>query len=453
VTVYGVPQRHSKVTINKALCFKLRQKTWLKQKQIKETMMFKKTLLAVALGGTIVASAQAGQVEVMHWWTSGGEAKSIAVLKGMVEDAGHTWKDFAVAGGGGENAMTVLRSRAVSGNAPASAQIKGLEIQEWGDLGFLADLTPVAEAQNWETVLPSVVSDVMKHEGKYVAAPVNVHRVNWMWANKSVFDDNGLEVPTSLKELWKVSDTLKAKGITPIAHGGQPWQDTTTFESIVLSLGGADFFAKAFVEHDVKTLESKTMKTAFDEFRKVKGYIDKGAPGRDWNVATSMVIKGEAAMQFMGDWAKGEFTAANKKPGVDYYCVPFPGTDGEFTFNIDSLAMFKQNNAENEKAQMKMAELVVSPKFQETFNLNKGSIPVRLDQDMSPFDACALAAMDTFKSTAKSGKGLVPSMAHGMSTTSAIGGAIADVVTDFFNSDMTSDEAVLKLSRAIRANQ
>ncbi|MFT4897518.1 MAG: glucose/mannose transport system substrate-binding protein, partial [Flavobacteriales bacterium] len=123
------------------------------------------------------------------------------------------------------------------------------------------------------------------------------------------------------------------------------------------------------------------------------------------------------------------------------------------TFNIDSLAMFKQNNAENEKAQMKMAELVVSPKFQETFNLNKGSIPVRLDQDMSPFDACALAAMDTFKSTAKSGKGLVPSMAHGMSTTSAIGGAIADVVTDFFNSDMTSDEAVLKLSRAIRANQ
>lgn len=415
--------------------------------------MFKKTMLAVAMGGAIAASAQAGEVEVLHWWTSGGEAKSIAVLKEMVNDAGHSWKDFAVAGGGGENAYTVLRSRAVSGNAPASAQIKGLEIQEWGDLGFLADLSSVASSNNWDGILPGVVSDVMKHEGKYVAAPVNVHRVNWMWANKKVLDDNGIKAPTSMKELWAAADKLAAAGITPIAHGGQPWQDTTTFESVVLSVGGPEFFSKVFVEHDSKALESDTMKKAFDEFKKVKNYIDKGAPGRDWNVATSMVIKGEAAFQFMGDWAKGEFSAAGKVPGKDYYCLPFPGTEGTFTFNIDSLAMFEQRNKDNQAAQMKMAELILSPKFQDVFNMNKGSIPVRLDQDMSGFDSCAQASMDTFKATSASGKGLVPSMAHGMSTTSAIQGAIYDVATDFFNSNMTSEEAVLKLSRAVRAAQ
>lgn len=415
--------------------------------------MFKKTLLAMALGGTIAATAQAGEVEVLHWWTSGGEAKSIAVLKGMVEDAGHSWKDFAVAGGGGENAYTVLRSRAVSGNAPASAQIKGLEIQEWGDLGFLADLSSVASANNWDGILPGVVSDVMKHEGKYVAAPVNVHRVNWMWANKKVLDDAGIMPPKNMTELWAAADKLQAKGITPIAHGGQPWQDATTFESVVLSVGGAEFFAKVFVEHDQAALESATMKKAFEEFKKVKKYIDKGAPGRDWNVATSMVIKGEAAFQFMGDWAKGEFSAAGKTPGTDYYCLAFPGTDGTFTFNIDSLAMFEQRNADNQAAQMKMAELILSPKFQDVFNMNKGSIPVRLDQDMSGFDSCAQASMDTFKATSASGKGLVPSMAHGMSTTSAIQGAIYDVATDFFNSDMSADEAVTKLARAVRAAQ
>ncbi|MEX0623881.1 MAG: sugar ABC transporter substrate-binding protein, partial [Saccharospirillum sp.] len=149
--------------------------------------MFKKSLIAMAMGGTMAVSAQAGEVEVLHWWTSGGEARSIAVLKEMVEDAGHTWTDFAVAGGGGENAYTVLRSRAVSGNPPAAAQIKGLEIQEWGDLGFLASLEEVSEENNWDAVLPSVVADVMKHDGDYVAAPVNVHRVNWMWANPAVF--------------------------------------------------------------------------------------------------------------------------------------------------------------------------------------------------------------------------------------------------------------------------
>jgi len=411
--------------------------------------MFKKTLLAIALGGTLAVSAQAGEVEVLHWWTSGGEAKSIAVLKDMVEDAGHTWVDSAIAGGGGDNAMTVLRSRAVSGNAPASAQIKGPAIQEWGDLGFLADLTDVATANDWDGLLPAEVAEVMKYDGKYVAAPVNVHRVNWMWANKAVFDANGIKPPKNLKQLWAAADKLQKAGIIPIAHGGQAWQDATTFESIVLSVGGAKFFAKAFVDLDMATLESKKMVEAFEEFRTVNRYIDRGAPGRDWNVATAMVIKGEAAMQFMGDWAKGEFSAAGKVPGEDYYCLPFPGTDGDFTFNVDSLAMFEQRDAANTEAQMKMAELVLSSEFQDVFNMNKGSIPVRLDQDMSGFDSCAQASMDTFQK----GKGLVPSMAHGMATFPAISGAISDVVTNFINSNQSATEAVSKLASAVRAAQ
>ena len=76
-------------------------------------------------------TAQAGEVEVLHWWTSGGEAKSVGELKKIMQGKGHTWKDFAVAGGGGDNAMTVLKSRVVAGNPPAAAQIKGPAIQEW----------------------------------------------------------------------------------------------------------------------------------------------------------------------------------------------------------------------------------------------------------------------------------------------------------------------------------
>lgn len=415
-------------------------------------MNLKKRVLSIALAGAMASSTvQAGEVEVLHWWTSGGEARSIAVLKEMVEAAGHSWKDFAVAGGGGENAYTVLRSRAVSGNPPASAQIKGPEIQEWGELGFLANLDDVATANNWDGILPTVVSDVMKHDGHYVAAPVNVHRVNWMWANPAVFEKAGAKIPTNMNQLWKAAEKIKAAGLIPVAHGGQPWQDATTFESVVLSVGGAKFFNQVFVDLDQKALTSRTMKKAFDEYRKLNDYIDAGSPGRDWNTATAMVIKGEAAMQFMGDWAKGEFTAAGKVPGKDYVCLPFPGTDGEFTFNIDSLVMFKQKSASNEAAQKKMAELILSPKFQETFNLNKGSIPARTDQDMTPFDSCALASMETFRKTASSGKGLVPSMAHGMSTSSSVQGAIYDVVTQFFNSDMSSDEAVNKLARAVKA--
>ena len=123
------------------------------------------TVTALTLATTLAFSAfsRAGEVEVLHWWTSGGEAKSVAELKKILEAKGHKWKDFAVAGGGGENAMTVLKSRVVSGKPPTAAQVKGPSIQEWGREGVLTNIDDVAKAANWDGLLPAVVSNVMKY--------------------------------------------------------------------------------------------------------------------------------------------------------------------------------------------------------------------------------------------------------------------------------------------------
>ncbi|RDL44832.1 sugar ABC transporter substrate-binding protein [Marinomonas piezotolerans] len=397
------------------------------------------------------ATAHAGEVEVLHWWTSGGEAASINVLKELMEEQGHTWKDFAVAGGGGESAMTVLKSRAIAGNPPAAAQIKGPTIQEWGDLGFLTNLDAVADQGDWDVVLPQVVSDVMKYDGHYVAAPVNVHRVNWMWANPEVFKKAGASIPGTWDEFFKAADKIKAAGFTPLAHGGQAWQDATLFEAIALSKG-SQFYSAAFMGLDEKTLRSDDMIDVFKTFKKTRAYVDPGFSGRDWNIATSMVINGDAAMQIMGDWAKGEFTAAGKQAGIDYVCYAAPGTSGQFTFNIDSLAMFEVDDKESQKAQQDLAKLMLEPTFQETFNLNKGSIPARLNMPRDKFDSCAHASMDAFLASSTTGD-LVPSMAHGMSVNSMVQGAMFDVVTNFYNSDsMTAEEAVDRLARAVKAS-
>ncbi len=411
-----------------------------------------KRLISVAVAtGMLAFGAVAGEVEVLHWWTSGGEAKSVAELKRLLEADGHTWKDFAVAGGGGESAMTVLKSRVVSGNPPTAAQIKGPSIQEWGDEGVLANLDEVAKAKGWDDVLPAVVSDVMKYNGNYVAVPVNVHRVNWMWVNPEVFKKAGAKIPTTWDEFSEAAEKIQKAGFIPVAHGGQAWQDATTFESIVLGVGGADFYKKAFVDLDSKSLNSPTMVKAFDVLREVKKYTDKDAPGRDWNLATAMVIKGEAAMQFMGDWAKGEFTAAGKMAGKDFGCYPAPGTKGTFTFNIDSFVMFDVGGGDAAKAQQAMASTIMEPEFQEIFNLNKGSIPARLNMPRDKFDVCAHDSMDEFVGSAGTG-GLVPSMAHGMSVFSAVQGAIYDVVTSFYNSDMSSTDAAKQLLSAVQSS-
>ena len=385
-----------------------------------------------------VSAAVAGEVEVLHYWTSGGEAKSAAELKKIMAAKGHAWKDFAVAGGGGDNAMTVLKSRVVAGNPPSAAQIKGPAIQEWAQEGVLANLDSVAQAEKWDSLLPQVVANVMKYKGNYVAAPVNVHRVNWVWANPEVLKKAGVSaMPSNYDEFFVAADKIKKAGFIAVAHGGQNWQDFTTFESVVLGVGGAKFYQDALVKLDPKALSSATMTKSLETFRKIKGYTDAASPGRDWNLATAMVMQGKAGFQFMGDWAKGEFVAAGKKPGKDFLCAAAPGTAKSYTFNVDSFAMFKLKDASAQKAQGDLAAAIMSTDFQEVFNLNKGSIPVRLNMSMAKFDDCAKLSSKDFVDTAKTG-GLVPSVAHGMAISPATEGAIKDLVSQFWNDDKIS---------------
>ncbi len=416
----------------------------MKIKQIVQVTLAAFSISAMAM------SVQAAEVEVLHYWTSGGEAKSVAELKKMMEAKGISWKDFAVAGGGGENAMTALKARVIAGSPPAAAQIKGPSIQEWGKEGVLANIDAAAIEGKWDASLPQVVSQAMKYQGHYVAAPVNVHRVNWLWVNPEVLAKAGATAPTNFDEFFVAADKIKKAGMIAVAHGGQPWQDATVFESVALGVGGADFYKKAIVQLDQASLTGPTMIKTFETLAKIKTYIDKDAAGRDWNLATAMIINGKAGMQFMGDWAKGEFTAAGKQAGKDYLCMPAPGTEKAFTFNIDSMTMFKVKSADDQKSQLVLASAIMSPEFQEVFNLNKGSIPARAGVSRAKFDSCAIKSMNDMDASSKNG-GLVPSFAHGMAIDSAKAGAFQDVIAKFMNSTMTPQAAVLALAKAAKA--
>ena len=401
--------------------------------------------VAFAVAGTSLAHAEP-QAEVLHWWTSGGEAKSVAVLQKEFASRGGKWTDMPVAGGGGDAAMAALRARVLAGNAPTAVQLKGPAIQEWYEEGVLANISSVAKAQGWADVLPASIAGHMKCEGKWCAAPVNVHRIDWIWANAAVLAKNGISMPTSWDEFNAASAKLQAAGVTPLAHGGQAWQDATVFEAVALGIGGPEFFQKAFVELDQATLKSNTMVKVFDQMRIMRGFVDNNFSGRDWNLATAMVMNGEAAFQIMGDWAKGEFLAAGKRPGIDFLCASTPG-DG-FLYNVDSFAMFAVDGSEKKDGQLLLAELIVGKNFQKVFNMNKGSIPARVDVALDDFDPCAHTSAQDM-ATSNAGGSLLPSYAHGMALRGAQAGAITDVVTAHFNSDMSSADAVEMLATAV----
>lgn len=410
-------------------------------------------MMSAAVAVASAGAASAAEVEVLHWWTAGGEAAALNVLKQDLEGQGITWRDMPVAGGGGEAAMTALRARVTAGDAPTAVQVLGFDLLDWTEQGdVLANLDEVAQAGNWDAVIPAALQRFSKPGDHWVAAPVNVHSTNWVWANKAVLDELGIAQPTTWDEFIAALQKAKDAGKVALAHGGQPWQEATIFDSAVLASGGPEFYQKSMIDLDPEALGSDQMVAAFDKMEQLRGFVDDNFSGRDWNLASAMVINGEAAFQIMGDWAKGEFLNAGKKPGTDFLCFRVPGTEGTVTFNSDQFMMFRQDDPEATKAQMAMAAAIESPEFQVAFNTVKGSVPARTDVPDTEFDDCGKKGMADLKAASEAGT-LLGSMGHGHANPAAVKNAMYDVITAHFNGEYDSRQAAEELVNAVEGAQ
>ena len=131
---------------------------------------------AVGLTALSITTANAESVvEVMHFWTTGGEA-ALGTIRDKVVSEGVTWTDAPVDGGGGDQAKTALRARIAAGNTPAAMLMLGQNVLDWAHEGLLGNVDSLAATQGWDSVPPQVVTDLIKIDGHYVSVPTNVHR-------------------------------------------------------------------------------------------------------------------------------------------------------------------------------------------------------------------------------------------------------------------------------------
>ncbi len=385
-------------------------------------------LRQLCLASVLIAAAptlaSAQDAEVIHWWTSGGESAAVKVFADKFNEAGGNWIDTAIAGG--ENARTAGINRIVGGNPPTAMQFNtGKQFDELVANGLLRNLDDLAAAGDWQDVLPEAILGAITRDGGIYAVPVNIHGQNWLWYNTKVFADAGVEPPATYDELVAVGLQLRDAGVIPLAQGGQPWQERLLFNAILLAQAGPEVYRAVLSGDDPDAVRSDSFRRAAETFGALRDLVDEGSPGRNWNDATNMVITGQAAMQVMGDWAKGEFIAAGLTPGKEYGCI-VPGSNG-YVMGGDVFVFPAIDDEAQRAAQDKLAGVMFAPETQIAFNMNKGSVPVRLDVDVSGMDSCAQQGMAALQDPAQQ----IPS--DNFLSTPDLVGAVQDAITQYWH--------------------
>ena len=352
-------------------------------------------LFSFLVSFSFVSSTNAKEAEVIHWWTSGGEQAAISKFAEAWQGMGNTWIDTAITGGDAARSTTV--NRIMGGNPPTAAQFNiSRQFVDLVEQGKLQSLEEVASAEGWrDFIYPKELIDICEFDGEFYCVPVNIHSSQWFWTNTAVWKSINTPEPETFEEFIAAAPKLRDAGVVPLALGGQPWQEGLLF-GVIFTSEGYDLVQAVQKDKSVEALRGERFRSVLERYRELQEWVDEGAPGRLWNDTTAMVVEGKAAMQVMGDWARGEFAVAGKVPGKDYGCI-IPGKKKYVGLGGDVFVFPKNDDPAVKAAQLEMASMMVNPTVQADFNNAKGSLPMRLDVDMSAADDCMKMGLELIK--------------------------------------------------------
>jgi glucose/mannose transport system substrate-binding protein len=377
-------------------------------------------------------------VDVVHFWVSKSESAALAVFRKAWTATGNQWVDMPA-----ENKVAVQRvvsDRIANGYPPAVMQWNANEgSRELPEMGIVQDINDVAETDHWRDVIPATVLDRISYQGKVYFAPTNIHAENWLWTSRKIFDDAGLSMPASWEDVFTIAEKIKAAGHAPIALGGSRWEVSLIFNDIIYHKFGPEGYAR-LMSGDASLVLDPRMIDALEMLSRLSDYVEPFAARKDktWADATAAVGSGQAGMQFMGDWAKGELVARGYLVDKDFDCTLVPGTSIAYFMVIDAFAFPLTNRDGTADAQRAFARMVLDRDNQVAFSRTKGSLPVRMDVDPAGLDRCGQLGLQMIRAK----KGEVSAQSQAMPSQMSEGWI--GVVGDFFNDRNASPKEAQK---------
>jgi glucose/mannose transport system substrate-binding protein len=384
-------------------------------------------------------------------WSAGSDGAAITALGKLFEQNGGVWQHNPVPGFT-TDMMNKLRAEIMAGDPPAASQLKGPEIAAWSKIAPTVDLDAIVAASGYEAFVAPELAALHKPYGHWIALPLQLYRINTLFASKKAMDKVGATtLPTTWAEFNALARKMQAAGIIPLANGGIRWDDGMKWEIALNGISPAAY-RRSVMELDTDALMGPEVLAAFEQTRRLAGWMNPSIAAQNWNVQVAPFIRGEMGMLLMGGWAQGNIISGGFSFG-DYMSGPAPQDDGRaaYIMNADAFIFWRQKQPDLQAGQSLFAKLIMQLSTQEMYSHITGSIPVRTDADLSGpgWSEAQRSSAQGLKDAVRE-KQVVLSLAHNMAQPNPITAAMIDVLTEFVhNSDLKPKVAQQRLADAI----
>lgn len=341
-------------------------------------------------GGAISGVGEGeGPLEIYHWWTAPGEREAADAMFQALNEANPNIEiiENPNPGGGGVNQRVVLQSRIASGDFPDTFQtLGGAELKNYVDSGVLQPIDDLWEELNYSEAIPGPLEAAVTIDGQHYVIPLNMHIQNILYYNLPLFEEMGIEAPTSYDDLIAACEQIQEAGdMVCLALGSrEKWGDAFIFDSILLEEGGPEYYVSLF-KGEVDVANDQVFRSALEKYEALIPFMNTDHSSLTWDQAVGMVGSEQAAMTIMGTWAIGAFIqGSNWQPGVDFGAVTFPQVPERILlFHPDAYGMTV--NAPNPGATRDWLRVVASPQLQIPTDVIQGGLFARTDIDPSEF--------------------------------------------------------------------
>ncbi len=268
--------------------------------------------------------------------------------------------------------------------------------------GKVIDLQEYLDADpEWRDSFNAGILEPLTYDGDVYGIPTTT-TCAMMYYNKTIFEEQGLEVPTTIEELEAVCDKLLEAGITPFALGGTPedaWLVSQIIQELANGIAGYDLYASLVdgtgAWNDPAFVEAAQLLQKWID----AGYFEEGFTGVGNNEARSLFGMGMTAMYYNGGWCNATFSdesATDIVGEIGVFAMPAsnPENAGTIMGSVNrSYAISK--NCKNVDAAVAFLKFITAKEFQETLVYDYASNPsTQIEVDNSKLNDLAVATID-----------------------------------------------------------